>query len=204
MDDRASNMPSVAMRTQFRAAALVLAAALFLASGCGGGGSSYKSPTATRTPAVTATATPVATQTVAPPTGTATRTGTSAPTRTPSSAPTSTATLTLPPTNTATPVDTPTATPTATATVANPSVQGPITGPGNPGGQSTFFNLASVGYSQAEYFVAGTANAYINVGELGEDGVWTATPASRAAYKTRIVVYRPASKNKFNGTVLVE
>lgn len=201
MDDRASNTSSVAMRTQFRAAALVLIATLFLAAGCGGDGSSYTSPTATRTPAVTATATPVATQTIAPP---ATRTATSVPTPTPSTAPTSTATTTLAPTSTPTPADTPTATSTATATVANPAVVGPITGPGNPGGQTTFFNLASVGYSQAEYFVAGTANAYINVGELGEDGVWAAAPASSAAYKTRIVVYRPIDANAFNGTVVVE
>src|SRR5207244_1900706 len=50
----------------------------------------------------------------------------------------------------------------------------------------------------------GTASAFTNDGPLGSDGLWTVSPAATAAYKTRIVVYRPAGKKKFNGTVLVE
>jgi hypothetical protein len=87
---------------------------------------------------------------------------------------------------------------------ANPTVEGPITGPGDPFVESTSFPLADVGYAQAEYFVAGTASAYVNVGDLGSDGAWTAAPASTAQYKTRIVVYRPIDAGKFNGSVIVE
>lgn len=66
------------------------------------------------------------------------------------------------------------------------------------------FDLGSVGYQQAEYFLDGTASAFTNTGELGTDGVWAAEPAEEAAYKTRIVVYRPIDPADFNGTVLVE
>jgi hypothetical protein len=34
--------------------------------------------------------------------------------------------------------------------------------------------------------------------------LWTATPGETAAYKTRILVYRPTRRAKFNGTVVVE
>jgi hypothetical protein len=53
--------------------------------------------------------------------------------------------------------------------------------------------------------MTGTAQAYANVGELGEDGEWAATLAGiTAAYKTRILVYRPIDSQQFNGTVIVE
>ncbi len=77
-------------------------------------------------------------------------------------------------------------------------------GSGAPFVASTGFDLAEVGYTQAEYFVAGTANAFVNVGELGADGQWTVEPAASAAYKTRIVVYRPIDAANFNGTVIIE
>src|SRR6516164_8969434 len=41
-------------------------------------------------------------------------------------------------------------------------------------------------------------------GPLTSDGRWTATPASTAPYKTRILVYKPTNPQKFNGTVFVE
>ncbi len=66
------------------------------------------------------------------------------------------------------------------------------------------FDLGSVGYQQAEYFLEGTASAFTNVGELGTDGAWTAEPAEQAAYKTRIVVYSPIDPADFNGIVQVE
>ena len=69
---------------------------------------------------------------------------------------------------------------------------------------STTFDLAQVGYSEAEYFISGTATAYTNVGPLSNDGQWTVTPGDTAAYKTRILVYRPIDPEKFNGTVVVE
>ena len=66
------------------------------------------------------------------------------------------------------------------------------------------FDLGSVGYRQAEYFLEGTASAYTNLSELGPDGVWVVEPGEQAAYKTRIVVYRPIDPADFNGNVLVE
>ena len=86
--------------------------------------------------------------------------------------------------------------------VANPQVEGPI--PGAAFVNSTSFDLAPFGYLQEEYFLAGTANAYVNVGELDSDGDWTVEPGAAAAYKTRIVVYRPIATAAFNGTVIVE
>ena len=122
-----------------------------------------------------------------------------------SAAPAATAT----PTSSGTPTQTPT--PTATPTqirgdsVASPNIEGPVTGgKGVPFIASTTFDLAQVGYSEAEYFISGTAAAYTNVDSLTNDGKWTVTPADTAAYKTRILVHRPIDREKFNGTVIVE
>ncbi|MFI5397050.1 MAG: alpha/beta hydrolase domain-containing protein [Candidatus Binatia bacterium] len=89
--------------------------------------------------------------------------------------------------------------------VSSPAVEGPVTGGnGTPFIASTTFDLAAVGYSEAEYFIAGAATAYTDVGPLGTDGNWTVTRSDTAAYKTRILVYRPLDPKKFNGTVVVE
>ena len=49
---------------------------------------------------------------------------------------------------------------TAGAQVPTPTIEGPITSPGSPFlPSSTSFNLAQVGYAQAEYFISGTASA---------------------------------------------
>jgi hypothetical protein len=86
-----------------------------------------------------------------------------------------------------------------------PTIEGPVTGgSGSPYVSSTGFDLAEVGYSQAEYFISGMASAYANVGALDSDGNWKVAPASSAAYKTRILVYRPIDPAKFHGTVYVE
>ncbi len=87
---------------------------------------------------------------------------------------------------------------------SDPTIEGPITGPGTPFVASTTFNLADVGYSEAEYFMAGTASAYIPTAPLTTDGQWSVAPASSAAYKTRLVVRRPTKASRFNGTVVVE
>jgi hypothetical protein len=93
----------------------------------------------------------------------------------------------------------------ALAQVPSPTIEGPITSPGGAFIASTTFDLASVGYEQAEYFISGTATAYTNTAPLGEDGMWSVTPSgTTAAYKTRILVYRPTSPKKFSGTVVVE
>lgn len=66
------------------------------------------------------------------------------------------------------------------------------------------FDLHAHGYVEHEYFASGTAHAYRPVGALGDDGTWSVSPSSSAAYRTRIVVRRPADPARFNGTVLVE
>ena len=91
------------------------------------------------------------------------------------------------------------------AAAASPAVTGPVTG-GNGAVvlQSTSFSLGSVGYTQSEFFLTGTASSYVPVGELGTDGVWQVIPAGGAPYTTRIVVNRPANPARFNGSVIVE
>jgi Alpha/beta hydrolase domain len=69
---------------------------------------------------------------------------------------------------------------------------------------ATNFNLADVGYTQEEFFISGTATAYTNAAPLGSDGLWSVAPGATAAYKTRILVYRPTKPKKFSGTVVVE
>jgi len=87
--------------------------------------------------------------------------------------------------------------------VANPAVSTPPdTGSINLLAQN--FDLATVGYEQAEYFLEGTATAFTNVSELGMDGFWTVEPGEQAMYRTRIVVYRPIDPADFSGDVLVE
>ena len=92
----------------------------------------------------------------------------------------------------------------ATAAVPSPTVEGPITSPGSAFIESTSFDLSEVGYTQEEYFISGTATGYTSASPLTPDGKWTATPASTAPYKTRILVYKPTNPRKFNGTVMVE
>src|SRR5262245_22188390 len=92
----------------------------------------------------------------------------------------------------------------AGAQVSSPTIEGPITGPGDPFVAATSFDLAKVGYEQAEYFISGTASAYSNTAPLGADGIWSVAPGATAAFKTRILVYRPTNPKKFNGTVAVE
>jgi hypothetical protein len=90
------------------------------------------------------------------------------------------------------------------AEVPLPAIEGPITSPGTIFLTSTSFDLATVGYTQAEYFITGTAHAYTNAAPLGRDGRWSVEPGDSAGYRTRIVVYRPSDPKKFNGTVIVE
>ena len=93
----------------------------------------------------------------------------------------------------------------AHANVPVPTIEGPVTGGlGSPFVATTSFDLATVGYRQDEFFLSGTASAYVNSGTLGADGKWTVTTGATAPYKTRIVVYRPANAKRFNGSVIVE
>jgi hypothetical protein len=94
---------------------------------------------------------------------------------------------------------------TASAEVPSPTLEGPVSGGlGSPFIASTTFDLALVGYQQAEFFISGTASAFTSATPLTRNGMWTVTPGATAAYKTRILVYRPSDPERFNGTVVVE
>jgi hypothetical protein len=60
------------------------------------------------------------------------------------------------------------------------------------------------GYVQREYVAAGTATSYEAQGPLTEDGRWTFEPGTTAAYRTRVLVRRPADPETASGTVIVE
>src|SRR5438132_8957366 len=96
--------------------------------------------------------------------------------------------------------------PRAAATVPNPSVTGPTSGGarGQPFGALPASYLAARNYTEAEYFVSGTATAYDKAGTLGVDGVWPVKPARTADYKVRMLVRRPADPRRFNGILVVE
>ena len=64
---------------------------------------------------------------------------------------------------------------------------------------SSAINLAAKGYVEEEFFIEGTANKYNLV-----QGATGSVADAGHPYKTRIVVRRPATAKKFNGTVLVE
>ncbi len=68
-------------------------------------------------------------------------------------------------------------------------ITGPISGT-HFLGQPMSYDLAALGYSNEEYFLAGTARSY--------------TTPQQAAFRTRAVVRRPLDAARFNGTVVVE
>lgn len=93
----------------------------------------------------------------------------------------------------------------ANAVGSGATLEGPITaGAGISFVGSTLFEPATVGYRQDEFFLSGTATSYTSSTELSQNGKWTVEPASKAAFNTRMVVYRPADPKRFNGTVVVE
>lgn len=75
---------------------------------------------------------------------------------------------------------------------------------GAPNLLSTNFDLATVGYEQREYFLAGSAASFSNTNELDEDGRWEAEPGALADYRIRVLVYRPLAETDYSGTVFVE
>jgi len=77
------------------------------------------------------------------------------------------------------------------AAVPDPILDGPVTGGihGHPLWDS-WFSLDELGYEEAEYFVFGTARN-LETGAIAD-------------YKTRILVTRPSSAERFNGTVLLD
>jgi hypothetical protein len=85
-------------------------------------------------------------------------------------------------------------------------IQGPIEG-GEHGWAfgRPIFDLATRGYVEQEFFLAGNATTYrpVEGAEWGRDGKWQAEPKGQMPFKTRLLVYRPADAKKFNGTVVV-
>jgi hypothetical protein len=73
----------------------------------------------------------------------------------------------------------------------------PLTGGSKPFIYATSFDLAAVGYIEAEYVLAGSARAYART-------LRGVTAAEQADYATRVLIYRPAGDDAFNGTVWVE
>ena len=72
-----------------------------------------------------------------------------------------------------------------------------LTGGRAPFVAGTFFDLATVGYEQAEYAMTGSACAYARA----DAGV---SVVEEAEFVTRLLVYRPADRGRFDGTVVVE
>jgi hypothetical protein len=64
--------------------------------------------------------------------------------------------------------------------------------------------LEPSGYVESEYVAAGNATAYRPSGALTSDGRWTLIPKGSAAYRTRVLVRRPAKASAFSGNVMVE
>jgi hypothetical protein len=66
---------------------------------------------------------------------------------------------------------------------------------------ASVIDLAKQGYVEEEFFLTGTAKAY----DIPRDQMSNGTPSEAShPFKTRLVVRRPASAAKFNGTVVVE
>ncbi len=66
------------------------------------------------------------------------------------------------------------------------------------------YDLATLGYTETEFSVEGTAVSYEPQGERGADGRWDVAPGPEAPFRTRFVVRRPADPDRFSGTAVVE
>jgi hypothetical protein len=64
--------------------------------------------------------------------------------------------------------------------------------------------LLPASYVESEYVFGGEATSFTAVGDTADDEVSTAEPTGTAAYRTRMIVRRPATPTDFSGTVLVE
>ena len=67
------------------------------------------------------------------------------------------------------------------------------------------FDCVSVGYREEEYFLSGTAARFHFAEEArpSPDGQWQVVKGDSLAYRTRIVVRRPADDSCFNGIVIL-
>jgi len=84
-------------------------------------------------------------------------------------------------------------------------ITGPVTA-GSRGFAATpsVANLQAAGYTEQEFFMEGTARAFQPQSDWAKDGKWPVQEASRAPYKTRLLVRKPADPRKFSGVVVVE
>ena len=87
----------------------------------------------------------------------------------------------------------------ASATLTGPITVGHLIEPGS----GVTVNLAAHGYVEREFFASGTAHAFTATSSPA-DGRWSIQPSAAASYKTRIIVRRPTTASRFNGTVVVE
>ncbi|WP_214401907.1 alpha/beta hydrolase domain-containing protein [Pseudonocardia lacus] len=85
-------------------------------------------------------------------------------------------------------------------------IHGPVTG-GDHGWAfgRPILDLAEHGYVEEEFFLSGDATTYRPVvgTELGRDGLWRVEPKGTLPFTTRLLVYRPADPERFNGTAVV-
>lgn len=63
--------------------------------------------------------------------------------------------------------------------------------------------LASMGYQETEAVLAGTAASYAPRGMWGTGGHWSVSATGQDAYRTRLLIRRPADPAAFSGTVYV-
>jgi hypothetical protein len=85
------------------------------------------------------------------------------------------------------------------------SIRGPVRGGRyNRPFDASPLDLAALGYVEEEYFLSGTVRAYRQSSPAGSEDRWTVVPRDTAAYRTRLLVRRPADPRRFNDTVLVE
>ena len=84
------------------------------------------------------------------------------------------------------------------------TVSGPVSGGMEKPFTASAADLAGSGYSEKEFFFEGGASAYTLQGTMTMDGKWSLTEASKAAFKSRLLVRRPKDASRFNGTVVVE
>jgi hypothetical protein len=105
-----------------------------------------------------------------------------------------------------------TAVTTAVTTTQPPRPAGPtanmaheiVGGKGVFMGEGTPMNLRQVGYVEHEYVAAGSATSYKLNGAITQNGRLSFAPDATAAYRTRVLVRRPADPKAFSGTVIVE
>jgi len=80
-----------------------------------------------------------------------------------------------------------------------------LTGGNGPLVASAAGALVPAGYELHEYVAEGTATDYRETADgLPDDGVWHLEQATKAAYRTRILVRRPTDPSAASGTVIVE